>query len=396
MNKRNVLNCIEDNQPINRSAIAQMVGLSIPAVMSITDELLEHGMIQSIGRIGSGVGKHPEQFTICGDHFRYIGVDVGRINTRVVITGQDGEVLVSTSQLTKDAEEPEKCIEHLCEQVKETLKKSTVEEDTVVGICIAMPGLIESDTGTVIFSPDFGWRDVPLEQWAQERLEPFHVIVRNANRAQARWETRPGSNNKESTLFCVGLGYGIGSGIISNGEVYYGSSGTSGEIGHIIVNPNGPVCLCGNNGCLEAVSSGRAIAEQAKEIVKNNGDTVIRKLCNNDPENITAKTVFEAAVLQDEIAMRLIDQAAKYIGIALATAINMLDPDTIYLCGGMMRNGEDFLNRIKKYTRERQMHLAGRHVAIRPGSKDELNVAKGATLMIQDSGWEFEALSFLY
>ena len=396
MNKRNVLNCIEDNQPINRSAIAQMVGLSIPAVMSITDELLEHGMIQSIGRIGSGVGKHPEQFTICGEHFRYIGVDVGRINTRVVITGQDGEVLVSTSMPTKDAEEPEKCIEYLCEQVRETLKKSTVDEKTIVGICIAMPGLIESDTGTVIFSPDFGWKDVPLEKWAQERLEPFHVIVRNANRAQARWETRPGSNNKESTIFCVGLGYGIGSGIISNGEVYYGSSGTSGEIGHIIVNPNGPVCLCGNNGCLEAVSSGRAIAEQAKEIVKNNGDTVIRKLCNNDPENITAKTVFEAAVLQDEIAMRLIDQAAKYIGIALATAINMLDPDTIYLCGGMMKNGDDFLNRIKKYTRERQMHLAGRHVAIRPGSKDELNVAKGATLMIQDSGWEFEALSFLY
>ena len=396
MNKRNVLNCIEDNQPINRSAIAQMVGLSIPAVMSITDELLEHGMIQSIGRIGSGVGKHPEQFTICGEHFRYIGVDVGRINTRVVITGQDGEVLVSTSKPTKDAEEPEKYIEYLCEQVRETLKKSTVDEKTIVGICIAMPGLIESDTGTVIFSPDFGWKDVPLEKWVQERLEPFHVIVRNANRAQARWETRPGSNNKESTIFCVGLGYGIGSGIISNGEVYYGSSGTSGEIGHIIVNPNGPVCLCGNNGCLEAVSSGRAIAEQAKEIVKNNGDTVIRKLCNNDPENITAKTVFEAAVLQDEIAMHLIDQAAKYIGIALATAINMLDPDTIYLCGGMMKNGDDFLNRIKKYTRERQMHLAGRHVALRPGSKDELNVAKGATLMIQDSGWEFEALSFLY
>ena len=113
MNKRNVLNCIEDNQPINRSAIAQMVGLSIPAVMSITDELLEHGMIQSIGRIGSGVGKHPEQFTICGEHFRYIGVDVGRINTRVVITGQDGEVLVSTSKPTKDAEEPEKCIEYV-------------------------------------------------------------------------------------------------------------------------------------------------------------------------------------------------------------------------------------------------------------------------------------------
>lgn len=396
MNKRNVLNCIQENQPINRSAIARMVGLSIPAVMTITDELLKHGIIQSVGKVGSGVGKHPELFTICGEHFRYVGVDVGRITTRVVITGQDGEILASTQKSTENAEEPLKCVDNISEQVEMTLKKSGIERKTVVGVCVAMPGLIESDTGTVIFSPDFGWKDVPLEEWMQERLKPFHVVVRNANRAQARWETRPGRKNKESTIFCVGLGYGIGSAIISNGEMYYGSSGTSGEIGHIIVNPSGPVCLCGNSGCLEAVASGRAIAEQAKQIVQNGSDTVLKKLCKGDVESITAKMVFEAAVLQDEIAMRLIDQAAKYIGIALATAINMLDPDTIYLCGGMMKNGDDFLNRIKKYTRERQMHLAGRHVVILPGSKEDMNVACGATLMIQDSGSEFDALSFLY
>ncbi len=396
MNKRNVLSCIEENQPINRSAIAQMVGLSIPAVMAITEELLSHGIIQSAGKTGSGVGKHPEVLSICGSHFRYVGVDVGRVHTRVAVTGQDGEVIASTNQLTQTPEEPKKCVEHICEQVKSTLKKSAVDASTIVGVCIAMPGLIETDTGTVIFSPDFGWKDVPLEQWAKEQLSPFHVIVRNANRAQARWETRPGRNNRDSTIFCVGLGYGIGSGIISNGEVYYGSSGTSGEIGHIIVNPSGPVCLCGNNGCLEAVSSGRAIAEQAQQIVKNGEKTILQKMCQDDIESITAKMVFDAAALQDEIAMNLIDQAAKYIGIALATAINMLDPDTIYLCGGLMRNGDDFFNRIKKYTRERQMQLAGRHVAILPGSKEDLNVARGATLMIQDSGWEFEALSFLY
>lgn len=391
-----MLNCIEANQPINRSAIAQMVGLSIPAVMSITEELLRCGMLRSVGKTGSGVGKHPEMLSICGDHFRYIGVDVGRMHTRVVVTGHDGEVLASTKQATKDPEEPEKCVEHICNQVKKTVEKSEVDFDTIVGVCIAMPGLIESDTGTVIFSPDFGWKDVPLEEWVQERLKPFHVIVRNANRAQARWETRPGRKNQDSTIFCVGLGYGIGSGIISNGEVYYGASGTSGEIGHIIVNPSGPVCLCGNNGCLEAIASGRAIAEQAKQIVRNGGDTILKKLCQGDVESITAKTVFEAAAFQDEIALHLIDQAAKYIGIALATAINMLDPDTIYLCGGLMKNGDDFFYRIKKYTRERQMQLAGRHVAILPGSREDLNVARGATLMIQDSGWEFEALSFLY
>lgn len=396
MNKRNVLNCIQEEQPINRSAIAQIVGLSIPAVMTITEELLKAGIIQSEGKIGSGVGKHPEMLSVCGENFRYIGVDVGRVTTRVVITGQDGTILASSKRSTEDAEDPLKCIENTSNQIWETIKKSEIEKDTIVGICIAMPGLIESETGRVIFSPDFGWKDVLLQSCMQERMKPYHVIVRNANRAQARWEVRPGRNNKESTIFCVGLGYGIGSAIISNGEMYTGSSGTSGEIGHIIVNSSGPLCLCGNTGCLEAVASGRAIAEQARQIVEQGTDTVIRKLCNENPATITAKMVFEAAILQDEIAMRLIDQAAKYIGIALATAINMLDPDTIYLCGGLMRNGDDFFNKIKKYTRERQMHLAGRHVVITPGSQDELNVACGATLMIQDSGDEFEALSFLY
>lgn len=396
MNKRNVLNCIEENQPINRSAIANIVGLSIPSVMTITDELLKKGIIQSVGKVGSGVGKHPEVLTIYGGRFRYVGVDVGRITTRIVITGQDGEVLSSTQRQTHNAEEPLECVNNISRQIKETLEKSDVDINTIVGVCIAMPGLIESETGNVIFSPDFGWKDVPLQKWMQERIPSLHVIVRNANRAQARWETRPGRNNKESTIFCVGLGYGIGSAIISNGEMYYGSSGTSGEIGHITVNPDGPVCLCGNSGCLEAIASGRAIAEQAQQLVREGADTLIGKICNGDIDSISAKTVFEAALSEDKIAIEIIDRAAKYIGIALATAINMLDPDTIYLCGGLMKNGDDFFNRIKKYTKERQMQLAGRHVVILPGSKEDLNVARGATLMIQDSGYEFEALSFLY
>lgn len=95
-------------------------------------------------------------------------------------------------------------------------------------------------------------------------------------------------------------------------------------------------------GCLRQSNCG-----QARQIVKFGHDTILCRLCGGDIESITAKMVFEAAALQDEVAIKLIDQAAKYIGVALATAINMLDPDTIYLCGGMMKNGDDFLERIK-------------------------------------------------
>ena len=396
-NKRSVLRCIEENQPIHRAAVAQMIGLSIPAVMSITEELLSYGIIKSIGKADSGVGKHPELLTVSGENFRYVGVDVGRINMRAVLTGQDGKVLSSSQILTEHAEDPEKCTEDICSLVRRVIEKADIDLDTLVGICVAMPGLIEQDTGRVIFSPDFVWKDVPLQERLNEKLKPYHVIVKNANRAQARWEVRPEKGGgRDLTIFCMGLGFGIGSAMLSNGELHDGPRGTSGEIGHITVNPDGPMCSCGNNGCLEAMASGYAIQKQARQIAGQDHDSLLYKLSGGDIHKITAKEVFTAAEMHDSVAMSIIDQAAKYIGIALAAAINMLDPDIIYLCGGLLKNGPDFMEKIRKYTRERQMHLAGRHVTIEWGSRDEFNVAKGATLMIQDSGWEFEALRFLY
>lgn len=397
INKRNVLRCIQENGSINRSAIASAVGLSIPAVMSITEELISYKMVKSIGKAERGVGKHPEMLSIRGDKYRFIGVDVGRVHMRAVITGLDGKVIRSIHRLTDNAELPEKLTDDICMLVGDVIKASNVDEETLVGVCVGMPGLIEQDTGRVVFSPNFGWNDIPLCEWLNQKLAPLHVIVKNANRAQARFEVRPGTPHLDkATVFCIGLGYGIGSAMINDGKMYYGASGTSGEIGHITVNPNGPMCTCGNSGCLEAMSSGYSIALLGKKNAINDESGMIYRLVDGDIEKIDAKIVFQAAELYDTTAMEIVDQAAKYIGIALATAINMFDPDIIYLCGGLMKNGDDFLEKIKKYTRTRQMKLAGKYVKIKVGSMDELNVAKGASLMILDNGEEFDKLSFLY
>lgn len=397
INKRNILNCILENKSINRSAIASAVGLSIPAVMSITEELINKKMVQSMGKAETGVGKHPELLSVRGDHYRFIGVDIGRIHMRAAITDLAGEVIGSGHRSTDNAESPELLTEDICSLVHELIERSEVNPDTIVGVCVGMPGLIEQETGRVVFSPNFGWNDVPLCEWLNRKLAPLHVIVKSANRAQARYEVRPGAlNGDKTTVFCIGLGYGIGSAMINEGKMYYGASGTSGEIGHITVNPNGPMCTCGNSGCLEAMSSGYSIELLGKKKAENNRDGMIYRLVNGDTDKIDARVVFRAAEAYDLDAMEIIDQAAKYIGIGLATAINMLDPDIIYLCGGLMKNGDDFMEKIKKYTRLRQMKLAGKHVKIKKGSMDELNVAKGAGMMILDNGEEFEKLSFLY
>ncbi len=392
----NVIRCVQAFGPINRSAIAQKVHLSIPAVMSITEELQRRGVLKTVGKISCGVGKHPELYDICGDHFRCIGVDIGRTMERTIITGLDGSLLASDAIPTETVENPRLFVERLCDRIMETVRRAEIETSTLIGVCAAMPGLIEQGTGRVVFSPNFGWQDVPMQEWMNQRL-PYQVIVENANRAQARWEVRPGRGNQRMTVFCAGLGYGIGAALIQDGQVYYGSSGTSGEFGHITVcSRDGRRCSCGNTGCLESMASGAAIAEQGRELIRMGRAPVLRALCRNHPEEIEAKLVFEAAKSGDEDAAELLEAAAEYIGVALAISINMLDPDEIYLCGGLMKNGGEFLERIKFYTRQRQMQFAGRHVVIQAGSMDDWHVARGATLMLLDNGDKFDALSFLY
>lgn len=396
-NRLNVFNCIQNNKTINRSAISREVGISIPAVMSITEDLLKHKIIQSIGYVSTGTGKPPEMLSIRDDCYRYIGVDVGRVHLRAALVGQDGKTVASLSRCTEHGEFPEKTADDICDIVNDLIIESDIDTDSLVGICVAMPGLIEPGTGKVIFSPNFGWKDFPLEELLNKKMKPYKVIVRNANRAQARYEIRPGTNlASDSIVFCIGLGYGIGSAIINGGNMYLGASGTSGEIGHITVMPNGPLCTCGNVGCLEALASGRAIELKAKQIVQINPDTMIYRLVNGDTHLIEAETVFKAAALGDSVAVKIVDDTAKYVGIALAAAINILDPDVIFLCGGLMKNDGDFLDKIKAYTKARQMKSAGRHVKIVRGSVDPYNVAKGATLMIMDEGYVFDKLKFLY
>lgn len=397
-NKKAVLDCIQNQTSINRSAISKHLGISITAVMNITDELIEHEIIRCAGFGTNGIGKRPELLEARDDKFRYIGVDVGRIHLRCVIVGQDGKEIGSLTRRTAHYASPELCIKDICTLIWDILSSTGVDRNTIVGICVAMPGLIEIGTGKVIFSPNFGWQNIELQKILNIKLSPFQVIVRNANRAQARYEIRPGSEYacSLSTVFCMGLGYGIGSATIINGNMYCGASGTSGEIGHITVKPDGPKCSCGNRGCIEAISSGAAIEKEGRVQAREHEDSKIFTIVNGDFDKIEAKTVFDAAASGDKYARNIIENAGKYIGIALASAINILDPDVIYLCGGLIKNGPDFLNQIKKYTRERQMKYAGRKVKILQGSIDDFNVAKGATLLIQDEGVIFEKLSFLY
>jgi predicted NBD/HSP70 family sugar kinase len=392
INKYNVFQCLVRESPINRAAIAKLTDLSIPTVMSIVDDLFEKGVVRSIGKGESSGGKPPEMLKIVPDRFYYIGVDIGRTAIRVVANNIISEQIACLQEPTGEPFPEKIFVERLCKLVVQLVKQLHAENESILGVGIAMPGLIENETGTVIFSPDFGWDNIPLRTWLQGKLL-YPIIVENANRTLALNESYiPGETDHSHTTFSINLGYGIGAGLVIGEDLYTGSSGTSGEIGHITVEPKGPVCKCGNIGCLEAVASGEAIASQAQALIRDGLQSKMATLCGGIPDKIDAKLVFQAANMGDETALTIINRAAEYIGIGLSMAVNVFDPDRVVLCGGLMRNGPLFFDKIKVSIQKHKMRHVGRHMIISTGIKGEYSTANGVCRVLANTLWWQRAL----
>ncbi|MDR2375841.1 MAG: ROK family transcriptional regulator [Treponema sp.] len=386
INKYNVIRCLMRESPINRAAIARRLGLSIPTVMFITETLLNSNFIRSIGKGVSSGGKPPEMLEIVPERFFYIGLDIGRTMIRATAVNAVSRQVACLEEPTNNPAPEKRFVDRIAAIILKIAGRLKTENDRILGAGIAMPGLIEKETGAVLFSPDFGWNNIPLQEWLTAKI-PFPVLVENANRALALNEVFLMEGETSHTTFAVNLGYGIGAALVIGEDLYTGASGTSGEIGHITASAQGPVCHCGNRGCLEAVASGAAIAAQGKSVLESRGASKIRELAAGDPENVDAALVFRACELGDKEAARIVNTAAEYIGIGLSMAINVLDPDRLVLCGGLMRNGPFFLEKIKSSIGTHRMRQAGRAVVISTGRGGEYSTANGACRVLSNSLW---------
>jgi predicted NBD/HSP70 family sugar kinase len=326
------------------------------------------------------------------DCFYSIGVDVGRTMIRLVANNAVAEQVASLREKTGNPLPERDFVRRLNRLILRLIDKLHTRAEKIIGIGIAMPGLIEKETGRVLFSPDFEWTGIPLREWLEEGL-PFRIFVDNANRALALNESYfENEEDHNHTTFSVNLGYGIGAALVLGEELYAGASGTSGEIGHITIDPQGPLCKCGNIGCLEAVASGDAIAKKGKAAMEGGKSPLLKELCGGNSNKIEAKTVFTAAKEGDTAAAEIIDAVAEYIGIGLSMAINVLDPDRLVLCGGLIRNDISFFEKILASIQRHKMNHAGRQMIVSRGAKGEYSTANGACRMLTNTMWNGRTL----
>ena len=381
MNRSMVFDLIRRKGPISRAEIARTIGLSIPTVMKITEEFSHKQFVQDVGKGESSGGKRPELLELVPDSKYIIGVGVGRSKTNVLMMNLAGEVFIREIMETGGTAVPEVWISRLIQVIENVIRESGLSRKQILGMGIGMPGILDEKSGKVLFSPDFKWENVDMLTPIRERFK-MDITIENANRALAMGEYYFGAGVDSRNFLVVNLGHGIGSAIMREGEFYRGSSGSSGEIGHIILEKNGPKCNCGNLGCLEAIASGNAIARDAKIAVLEGNATKIMELVNEDINRIEAKTVFEAARLGDRLAIQITERAMQYIGIGLANYINLLDPDLIMLFGGLTNAGDIFLKKVKEVLRERQMKFAGRQVKLVISQMGENGTAVGSASLV--------------
>jgi glucokinase len=292
-------------------------------------------------------------------------IDLGGTNIKAALVDQDGFSYAPYFAPTGDDHSPEAVIGRLVEVV-ESLRASAAEqeESKIIGVGLGCPGGVYPDRAVVSQSPNFpGWHDVNLRAPLEERLA-LPVLLENDANVAALAEYRLGIGRGVNSMILMTLGTGIGGGVILNGRIWQGTWGMAGEIGHITVEPEGPPCGCGSHGCLEALASGPALVRQAREgISRGEGHTLIR-LVGGDIDAITPQKIYQAALLDEELSLKVLTQAAKYLGIVIASVLNLLNIP-LFAIGGGIGAAFDFLGpRIRDEVRRRAYRVPAENVRI--------------------------------
>jgi N-acetylglucosamine repressor len=381
MNKRNVINIIREKGPINKAEIARLVGLSIPTVMRLTDELIEKNLIRETGRGESTGGKPPLMLEFTPDSHYIIGVDIGTTHIKTIVMNMVAEIICRVETPTMVADPPEQVIDRILDTIARAMEKVEIPLSRYLGIGLGMPGLLDATCGKVLFSPDFKWENVDLTGPVKNRFG-LPVYMSNVTRAMAVGEKWFGLAKDVENFMCVNLGYGIGAAIFINNCIYSGSSDSSGEFGHMTLEKNGPQCNCGNYGCLEALASANAMSKKAAFLIERGESSTILDLADGKTSNINAKLIFDAAKAGDGLGREIVREATEYIGIAISNAVNFIDPELIILEGGIAKAGDILINGIKRIVERRQMKYAGRKLSIVASKMEEDAAAIGAAAVL--------------
>lgn len=373
-NRLLVLNCVREHEPIPRAEVARLTGLSRTTVGHIIDDLIAEGFVREgdSQRASASAGRRviPVYFNATAAFI--LGISIGRSHLTLVLCDLSAHIVdrVDTPFVITDG--PDICLPVIVQTVHDFVSSHNIEWTDIVGIGFGLPGTMDAQLEGLISERGLpGWKGVNLRQRFSAELGVPVYLDNNANLG-ALGEMRYGSGRNVTNLLYVKVGVRIGSGVIINGQVYRGSSGSAGEIGHMTVDPDGPLCDCGNRGCLKAFAGAPAILAEVQ-----------RKIPSIDS---LARVIAEADA-GDPICIAALTRAGSYLGIALASLLNFFNSALVVLDGSTMRAGNLILEAVRAEVQQRCLPAPLAHTRIVPSALHGSAIALGGVAMVLDAAF---------
>jgi glucokinase len=281
-----------------------------------------------------------------------VGVDIGGTKIAAGIVDRDANILCRYKTKEHRGTLPQHVIDHVEMAYQTLLEQSCVPVEELVGVGLGFPGHVNGRAGVVINSSNLPeWSNVPLRDIVAKRLG-VRVVLENDTKVCGLAEYMYGAGRGARNMCYITFSTGCGMAIIIDGRLYLGHIGTSGEIGHTVVDVNGPLCSCGKSGCALTYTCGLGLARMAYEKIRGGADTVLRHMAGDDPRHVTGEMITAAAHEGDSVSKELLDTAGYYAGVLLSTVVEVLNPELIVIGGGMTRIGPMFMEPCMRGLRE--------------------------------------------
>lgn len=398
-NRRLVLNCIRQQGPLARVTIARRTGLSRTTVSSLVDALLHEGLVregepQSAPPSG---GRRPILVHFNEAAGYVLGVDLGRTHYTVIAADLAAHELARESGPCNTDCGPEATLGLLVDALRTFASAHQITWDRVVGIGMGIPGPLDRLRRTLVSPPRMpGWHGVEIDRLLGRELHLPIYIGNDANMG-ALGESRFGAGRDVEVLTYVKVGTGIGCGLVMNGRVYTGSRGVAGELGHVTLDEDGPLCECGNRGCLETLAGGPAIVADA--LKHQSGVDAVRDAGNAGAttgavgvasavgDAVDISDVVRAAQAGDAASRAAIERAGERLGIALAGVVNLVNPSLILLDGGVARAGELLIDPIRRAIAARSLAAASDGLRIEQAALGAHAIAMGGIAAVLDAAF---------
>ncbi|WP_205504179.1 ROK family transcriptional regulator [Rufibacter psychrotolerans] len=348
--KKKVISYFANTGNATIADLSKELNLSVPKVTSLINDLIQDSLVQDHGKIESTGGRKPNVYGLAPNSGFFMGIDVKQHYINIGLTDFQKNLISSFDRCPYELKNTQESLEELCKIINNFIADLPIPKEKILGIGINLSGRINYSKGYNYNL--FHFHEDPLSKIIEQEVG-IKVLLENDSHAMAYGEFCSGAVSTERNILFLNLDYGIGMGIIINGQLYYGKSGYSGEVGHIPIFQNEILCRCGKKGCLETEASGWALVERFKEKLQG-GASTLATLNHMAPEDIHLEDIINAANNDDVLAIELIAQVGEKIGRGIALLINLFNPELVIL-GGLLATTEDYIllpikSAIKKYS----------------------------------------------